>query len=123
MAGPEDILVRIAVSGQGDVISAFGSIGQAGESAFARLEDSLGTFGKVAGGLVASITGIGVGLFTLAESSANSTRELRNLATASGISVENLSGMQGALASMGLNTDTLGMSFRRLSMTIEREWD
>lgn len=123
MAEPDEILIRIALSGEDDVIAALGSIGIAGEGAFAKLESALGDAGAVFAGLTAAIAGVGAGLFQLAEHSANSAKQLQNLALTSGDTIENLSATQGALASMGLNTDTLGQAFRRMAITVERSWD
>jgi hypothetical protein len=119
----EEVLIRIAVSGQNDVISALGEIGTAGESIFERLSSSLGLAGEAFAGIITAAVGIGVGLEAMAASSANAAREMGNLSTLTGASVEQLSGLEGGLSQYGISVDQLGYAFRRLSVTVERTWE
>src|SRR5260370_32711728 len=98
MAGPEDIIQRIALTGQDDVISALTEIGRSGEEALAKLAESAGTLGEIFGALVIGITGVGAALGLCAEHSSKTTVEMANLAKQSGTTIQTMSAMEPALA-------------------------
>lgn len=119
----DDIVQRIAISGQDDVISAFGAIGKAGEEAMSRLARAFGEIGTVAAGFTAALAGTGVALFEWSKHSTDAVIGLRNLANQTGSTITQMSAMQGAIIAMGGSTDGMGMAFRRMSNTVQREWD
>lgn len=124
MAGlSEDIVQRIALAGEGEVIAALGEIGKAGEEAFGTLASSLGTVGEALAGITIAVTGVGAAFGLWAKKAADVTVELSNLGTEIGTTIEETSAFKGALTSMGVDSDTLAYAFKRLSFRIESEWD
>lgn len=122
MADAEEIIQRIGVSGTEEIGAALTEVGRQGEQAFAKMAEHLGVVGEAFAGLVVGITGVVTALGAWAIASANTAVEVSHLADQSAMSVESMSAMEGAMAEMGVNTDKLGMAFRRLSVLIENEW-
>lgn len=120
--GPGDIIQTIGIEGQEDAIAAFREIGNVGVEAFEKLEKSLLGGSEVIAGFIAGIGGIGVALIEWAKHSSEATVELDHLAKQSGATLENMSGLQGALTALGANTDFLAVAFKRMSVVIETEW-
>src|SRR5262252_5283685 len=118
----EDIVQNIALSGSDDVISAFGQIGKAGEEAFKRIGDAAGPLGAVLAGVATAYTGLVAVTFEWAKHSSEAAHALETLSQQAGESVQSISALQGALASMGGSTEGLSSAFRRMGNTITREW-
>lgn len=122
MADTEDIILRIALSGQDDVVARLGQIGDAGVSVFERLERAVTGGSAVFAGLTTALAGVGAGLFAWANSSSNAVDHMSNLAAQSGTTISQMSALTQTLSAAGANTDQLGSAFRRLGFTIEAEW-
>lgn len=123
MADPEQIIAQIGIAGQDDIIAALGEVGKAGEEAFARLADSAGQVGAAFAAVATAVAGLAAGIGLLAEGGAKATQAVGDLAAATGESAENISAMQGALASVGGSSDNLGFAFRRLAFEVTTQWD
>lgn len=97
MALPDDIIQRIALTGEDDVIAALGEIGKSGEDAFESLAEHFGKFGEVLGGITLAVVGVGGALGLWAKQASNTTVELSNLGTEIGTTIEETSAFKGAL--------------------------
>src|ERR1035437_7079745 len=124
----DDVIIqRIVLEGAPEISGAFREISAAAQEAFKGIEEaatgfSLGSLLIGAGALAAAAAGVGVALFEWSKHAAETTHSLESLAVASGQTVEQVSGLKSALASMGADTDNMGMAYRRLSMRIAQEW-
>jgi hypothetical protein len=122
MAGADIIITQIAIEGQDDVIHALEAMGEAGKNAFSALESAIGLTGGVITAFIGAIGATGVAMEEWSRRSANSTIEISNLATAAGTTIQQMSGLRGALQSFGADTGFLDTAMRRLSFTIESTW-
>lgn len=122
MADTEDIILRIALSGQDDVVARLGQIGEAGVGVMARLESAVTGGASVFAGLTAAITGVGAGLFYWANSASTAIDHMSNLAAQSGTTINEISGLTQTLSAAGANTEQLGSAFRRLAFTVTGQW-
>lgn len=118
----EDIILRIALSGQDEVIEQLGRVGEEGASTFEHLASSFGTIGEIAGGLATAFVGAGTGLLAWAHNVSEATNRVSDLSRQSGFTIEELSGLQSALSGFGASTDSIGFAFRRMAFTIEAVW-
>jgi hypothetical protein len=113
--------------GTGNLAAELSALGTAAQSALGILGNFAGggffaDLAMEAGAAAVAVTGLVGALMTLAEKSAQAIKETTNLATMTGTSVEQMSGMTSTLASMGVNTDNLGIAFRRLAVFVETAW-
>jgi hypothetical protein len=129
MAGPEDIIIQISLAGDEDVASALRRLGETGSDAFDKMEKSLSGVSSVLGTIAKTFAvagtaaiGIGTAFLEMSRRSTDATEAMNNLATQSGNTIESMSALKGAIASMGADTSVLAGAFRRLSITIEIEW-
>lgn len=123
----EDIIQRVLVQGQDEVVDAFKTIGEAGEKGLEKLSQLAegSAFAGIAEGLagIVGVVTLVVGAFTaLAKSSAETIVELSHLSEASGDTVEHISGVVQALARGGANTEGLQLAFKRLANSVATDW-
>ena len=119
----EDIVQRITLSGQDEIIQSFGEMGKAGEEAFKNIAEAAGEMGKVIAGAAGAFGALVASTGLWARHSAEAAHSLENLAAQTGESVESMSALQGAMAALGGESERLGFAFRRMGMTIAREWE
>lgn len=119
----DGIVQTVTLSGQAEIVAAFGEIGKSGAEACKEIADAAGPLGELLGGIGVTLVGLGGAAFAWAKSSTDSIHELEILAAQSGETVESISTLQSALSAMGGSTEGLSAAFRRMGLTISNEWD
>lgn len=126
----EDIVQNIALSGQDEVIQAFGEIAQAGVRAMEQIAQAAAHTDSAFGRSAEAIAGVAAGgaavigtTFLWAKQSAEAGHNLEILAEQAGESVEQISALQGALSNMGGNSEHLSQAFRRMGTVITHTWE
>lgn len=119
----DDIIQGIALAGQDDVIEAFAEIGKAGLEAFQKIGEAVGGLTEAMAGFAGVAAGITGALGLWAKHAAEVGHGLEILSKQSGESVESISALQGALSALGGSGEGLGTAFRRMGVTVSREWE
>lgn len=117
---PDDIIQKIALSGQNEIVDAFGGIAAAAQSAFKAIEDA--NISEIFAGVSLGIAGVVAGLASWAVKAADTVVEMSHLAEQAGATLQEMSSMNTALVSLGANTDDLAVVFKRLSVRLETDW-
>lgn len=122
----DDIIQRVAVEGQEDVVGAFKEIGEAGEKALSGLaslaEGPLGEVAEALGGFVGILTAVTAGVGAFAVKSAEATVELAHLATQMGTTIEDSSTLVTALSRGGSGIEGITLASKRLANAISTDW-
>jgi hypothetical protein len=129
MANEDDIVQRIVLEGNGDVLSAFREIGRVGEEAFEKIKraaagglsaaETIGVTIGVAAGALAGLTGIAFEFTRRMEETVNATKELAHQL---GVTTEEATGLRAAFAAGGVGEGQLDQAFRRLATTVQNSW-
>lgn len=122
MANPEDIIANIIVEGGDDADATFKKVAESGKSALAELASAFGPVAEAGAAFSAAIIGVGVALETWSRHASEAITELSHLASQVGVTITEMSALEGTFASMGVNTDSLGVAFKRLAVQIELQW-
>src|SRR6266566_4339488 len=115
------IIQRIVLDGAPEVGAAFTKIEEAGAKAFEAIKAaaegvSFTSVIESLGALAVAFAGVTVAVFEWADHAAKATVALDHLATQAGTSIETLSAMKSVLQSLGVDTDGLEASFRRMAV-------
>jgi hypothetical protein len=129
MAGEvDDIVQNVVLTGNEQVAEAFNKIQEAGSRAFESIEkagEHLSTFSGLAavlGGLAASISIVGVGLFAFTKETAESVSAMASLADQAGTTIEEVSGLRAAFAAGGVGAGEMEQAFRHMAITTQQTW-
>lgn len=122
MAGPDDILLNVVVEGGDDAVGAFKNIAEEGKSALLSLGQAFGPITEAAAEFSAAVVGIGVAIGGWAHQASEAITEMSHLGAQAGETVTSMSALEGAFSSMGVQTEQLGVAFKRLSVQIESQW-
>lgn len=118
--GAQDAAAQLAQFGAAanGMVASIGNAIKGISSGFSALESGVAKIGAI----TAVIGGVGTALLEFAKHSAEATNEIGHLATQSGDTIEQMSGLIGSLSTMGANTENLATAFKRLSVQIETIW-
>lgn len=122
MAGPDDILLNIGIEGTEDATGKLKQLGEEGKSALQSLGSAFGPLGEAAAEFSAALIGIGTAIGGWAHQASEAITEMSHLAAQAGTTITQMSALEGTFASMGVNTDSLGVAFKRLAVQIESQW-
>lgn len=92
------------------------------KDAFSNLAESVSSVLKKLAGLAAGFIGLGFVVLKFVDSASSAIRTIAGLGTQTGTTVEQMSGMVSAFAEIGVGSDDLIASFRRLSVRVQTEW-
>lgn len=129
MAGIDDIVQTIVITGNDDVAAAFEKMREAGEKAFDGIERaaehsvfSITGIATAAAGIAAAFAAVSVGVFAFEKSTAETTIGMEDLAKQTGATIEEIAGLKAAFANGGVGAQQLEQTFRRLSVAIQQSW-
>jgi hypothetical protein len=129
MAGLEDVVQKVLLQGDGEMLSALNEIGRTGAEAFKQLEEAsksgasgMESIGIVASAIVTSIAAVTGAMIAFVEASDDATQKTAFLAEAFGSTTAELVGIEAAFASAGISASNFERFAQRLTITISREW-
>ena len=129
MAGLEDVVQKVLLQGDGEMLSALNEIGRTGAEAFKQLEEAsrngasgLESIGIVASAVVTSIAAVTGAMIAFVETADDATQKTAFLANAFGSTAAELVGIEAAFASAGISASNFERFAQRLTITISREW-
>lgn len=127
--GLDEIVQKILLEGDVEVINQLGEIGETGVEAFKELYEAieggaskLEAFATGAGLVAAALVGIAGAVAAFAEGQAEAIQQTNLLAKAFGATTDQITGIEAAFAAAGVSTTTFETFAQRLTTTIAREW-
>lgn len=129
MADLEEIVQKILLDGDAEVIHKFSEIGEAGVETFKQLKEateagagSFFTMSTAIASIATAFIGAAGAIGAFVESNADAIQKTNYLAKAFGSTTEQISGLEAAFAQAGVSTKTFEQFAQRLTTTIAREW-
>lgn len=125
----EEIVQKIMLDGDAEVIHKFAEIGESGVEAFKELREaaehgasSFFTTATAIASVTAAVVGLGGAILSFTTEQAEAIQKTKYLAEAFGTNIERLSSLEAAFAQAGVGTKTFEQFAQRLTTTIAREW-
>lgn len=127
MADAPEIIQRIGIEGQENVVGALTEIGEAGLRAWellSKLSENETFRGIVEGlgGVVATVGAAATALGIWAQKSSQAIKELGDLAEQAGVTTESVSSLQSTFANFGVSSEQMESVIKRLSRELGTTW-
>jgi hypothetical protein len=124
----DNIITSISLQGAPEMVAQFAAIEGAASRMFETLSlmgqtDIFGSLALGAAGAVAAFSAVSTSMLAMSQSAVAATTEVAHLADRAGLSVGEMSGLQGAMAALGAGGSDLENVFGRLSARIESSMD
>lgn len=120
--GVLELLVAPSWTGMITTMREVGSSTSEAGAAMGGLAGTLGVVGLAAVGTTAALAGTAAVYYELAKKAAEAVTDVENLTKASGMSIQEVKGIEAAFASAGASTEGLGYAFRMLAVRTQTEW-
>lgn len=120
---PEDLIIRLGIEGQDEVVKTFQAIGKAAEEAGKSITAALGSISPTQwAAFGAGIVGAATGFAALVKSAAEAGNAIGEFALQTGQSAEDVTALQSAVVSMGGSFEGVEAAYKRLASVAERTW-
>lgn len=119
----EDIVAKVKLEGGSDVAQQLENIGEKGAEAFTTLAESITRSIGPIGYLSIGLGAFGTALLEMVHHTAEVGHQLETFAAQAGTSVEEVSALENAVASLGGGLENTSQMFRRLGTTITRHYE
>jgi hypothetical protein len=129
MADLDEIVQKILLDGDAEVLSKFGEIASEGSKTFQELAEAaekgaskMEIFGVAVAGLAAAFVGAAGAVLAYVEANDEAIQKTALLGEAFGATAAQISAMEAGFASLGVGVKTFESFATRLSVTIARDW-
>lgn len=116
----DDIVQKVTLGGQAEVVEGLRGIEDAGKRVFEALRSESGV--EAFAGLAAGVALAGAALAAFTVSMSQSIVEQGHLAEQLGTNIEEFSAMRAAFGTLGVNTENFGTQFKHLSKQLSEDW-
>lgn len=116
----DDIVQKVTLGGQAEVVEGLRGIEDAGKRVFEALRSESGV--EAFAGLAAGVALAGAALAAFTVSMSQSIVEQGHLAEQLGTNIEEFSALKNAFGSMGVSTENFGVQFKHLSTQLSTDW-
>jgi hypothetical protein len=129
MAELDEIVQKILLDGDAEVLAKFGEIGSEGVKTFKELAEAaeaggskMEIFGVAIAGVAAAFVGLAGSVLAFVEANDETIQKSILLGEAFGATTQQINELEAAFASLGVGTKTFEQFATRLTVTIAREW-